>query len=74
MHSPTSLRPSNTSASWRGTSAVSIHPTDHSVHLPAAPQFIIDNGVVDLGLEECPLTPSFDEGAANYSGDDDSET
>ncbi|KAK9114691.1 hypothetical protein Syun_021488 [Stephania yunnanensis] len=62
------------SLGWVPSANRRLRPSDHSVHFLATPRFIIDDGVVELSLEECPLTPSFDEGTTTYSGDDDAHS
>ncbi|KAK9142874.1 hypothetical protein Syun_012274 [Stephania yunnanensis] len=49
-------------------------PTDHSIHFLTTPCFITDDGVVDFGLEESPLTPFFYKGTTTYNGDDDAHS
>ncbi|KAK9093328.1 hypothetical protein Syun_028239 [Stephania yunnanensis] len=64
----TSLKASAASATWLGTGDSIPLITFHFL---AALHYITDDGVVDFGLEERSLTPSFDEGTSNDSGDDD---
>ncbi|KAK9100406.1 hypothetical protein Scep_023836 [Stephania cephalantha] len=75
MHRPTSLRLNATNTSWlRYQRNRKLRSTDHSVHFLAATCLITDDGVVDFGLEERPLTPSFDVGTTTYSSDDDAHS